>query len=145
VPTAKKWRAAALAAAVFVTGSCGSRSDGGAESADEGSLVLELFEQNSSGQAGTATFTSLEAGRTRIVLELTDPPAVPQPAHIHSGSCEDLGPPVIALTDVEDGRSVTEADTPFEELVRRGLVIHAHKSEAEYDVSVACAPLAGGG
>jgi hypothetical protein len=48
---------------------------------------------------------------------------------------------VIALSDVEDGRSETEAPVSIEQLVEDGVVIHAHKSEAEYDVSVACAPI----
>jgi hypothetical protein len=145
VSAAKTWGATVLVAATLTAAGCGS-SDGGAGSGDEGPLVLELelSEENGSGQGGRATFTSLGVGRTRIVLELTNPPPVPQPAHVHSGSCGDLGQPVIALTDVEGGRSVTVTETPFEELQRPGLVIHAHKSEAEYDVSVACAPLAGG-
>ncbi len=138
-------RAAVLTAAAMIAGGCGSGSDDGAESAAGDPLVLELFEQNGSGQTGTATFTALGEGRTRIVLELTNPPAEPQPAHVHSGSCEDLGPPVVGLTDVEDGRSVTETDTPLDELEGRDLVIHAHKSEAVFDVSIACAPVMRGG
>lgn len=143
--TMTRWRVAVLAAATIMSGGCGTGSDDDAGSASDGTLVLQLSEQNGSGQAGTATFTTLRAGRTRIVLELTDPPAVPQPAHVHSGSCENLGPPVIPLANVEEGRSVTETDTPLEGLEGRELVIHAHKSEAEFDISVACASLMGGG
>jgi hypothetical protein len=146
VATAKKWRAAAaLTAATIVASGCGSASDDDAGRATDAPLVLELSEQNGSGQAGTATFTRLAGDRTRIVLELTNPPPEPQPAHVHSGSCENLGPPVVPLTNVEDGRSVTETDTPLGELRGNELVIHAHKSEAESDISVACAPLIDGG
>jgi hypothetical protein len=42
---------------------------------------------------------------------------------------------------VEEGRSETEAPVSLEQLVEDEVVIHAHKSEAEYDVSVACAPI----
>jgi len=107
----------------------------------EEELTVQLTEQNGSGQSGAATFTALGGGRTRIVLDLGNPPRVPQPAHVHSGSCDDLGDPLVALTSLEDGRSETEAKTTLERLARGDLVIHAHKSAAEYDVSVACAPI----
>jgi Cu/Zn superoxide dismutase len=126
---------------VTVSG-CGG-SDEENRLAGEEALTLRLGEQNQSGQAGTATFTSLDGGRMRIVIELSRPPSVPQPAHIHRGSCDNLGLPVVALQSLEDGRSVTEAEITLEKLERRHLVIHAHKSEAEYDVSVACAAIAG--
>jgi hypothetical protein len=128
-----------LAAAALLGGvGCGG-DDEDAGSGDE--LTLELTEQNGSAQEGTATFTPVGVARTRIVLELTNPPDVPQPAHVHSGSCDDLGDPVVALANVEDGRSETEADLSVDQLVEGDLVIHAHKSEAEFDVSVACAPV----
>ena len=132
--------AGVLAAAVLVAGvGCGG-DDGDAAGGDD-ELTLELAAQNGSEQEGTATFTPLGVGRTRIVMELTNPPDVSQPAHVHSGSCDDLGDPVIALSDVEDGRSETEAPVSIDQLVEDEVVIHAHKSEAEFDVSVACAPV----
>jgi hypothetical protein len=130
-----------LVAAGLIAGVAGCGGGSGAESADGADLSLQLPEQNSSGQDGTATFTSLDGGRTRVVLELTNPPDVPQPAHVHSGTCDDLGDPVVALTSVEDGTSETEVAMSLEKLEEGDLVIHAHKSEAEYDVSVACAPI----
>jgi hypothetical protein len=130
-----------LAAAVLLGGvGCGG-GDGDDDAGSGDELRLELAEQNGSEQEGTATFTPLGVGRTRIVMELTNPPDVSQPAHVHSGSCDDLGDPVIALSNVEDGRSETEASVSIEQLVEDEVVIHAHKSEAEYDVSVACAPI----
>src|SRR5688500_1859582 len=132
---------AALVALSLSMGLVGCGEDGEEASAGEGDLTLQLAEQASSGQEGTATFTSLDGSRTRIVLELTNPPDAPQPAHVHSGSCDDLGDPVVALTDVAEGRSETDAQMSLEELAQGDLVIHAHKSEAEYDVSVACAPI----
>jgi hypothetical protein len=133
--------AAVLAAAALIAGvaGCGGGSEG--ESAGAAELTLELVEQSSSGQDGTATFTSLDGGGTRVVLELTNPPDVPQPAHVHSGTCDDLGDPVVALTSVEEGTSETDVGMSLEELGQGDLVVHAHKSEAEYDVSVACAPI----
>ena len=132
--------AGVLAAAVLL-GGVGCGGDDGDDAGGDDELTLELAEQNGSEQQGTATFTPLGVGRTRIVMELTNPPDVSQPAHVHSGSCDDLGDPVIALSNVEDGRSETEAPVSIEQLVEDEVVIHAHKSEAEYDVSVACAPI----
>jgi hypothetical protein len=135
-----RWVAAVSAGAALIAGlaGCGGGSEAGAGAAN---LSLRLPEQNSSGQDGTARFTSLDGGRTRVTLELTNPPDVPQPAHVHSGTCDDLGNPVVALTSVEGGTSETEVEMSLEELEQGDLVIHAHKSEAEYDVSVACAPI----
>ena len=132
---------AGLLAAAVLLGGVGCGGDDGDDAGGDDELTLELAEQNGSEQEGTATFTPLGVGRTRIVMELTNPPDVSQPAHVHSGSCDDLGDPVIALSDVEDGRSETEAPVSIGQLVDDEVVIHAHKSEAEFDVSVACAPV----
>lgn len=137
-----RWVTSVLVPAALLAGAsgCGGGSDGN-ESADGAQLTVQLSEQNGSGQSGTATFTALDGSRTTIVLELTNPPAVPQPAHVHSGSCDDLGDPVVALPSLEDGRSETEAKMSLDELSQGDLVIHAHKSDAELEVSVACAPI----
>lgn len=139
----RSWAAAVLVPATLIVGlaGCGG-ADGESSAATE--LTLELVEQNSSGQEGTATFAPLDSGDTRIVLELTNPPEVAQPAHVHAGTCDNLGDPVVTLTDVERGRSETETEMSLEDLQQGDFVIHAHKSETEYDVSVACAPIARG-
>lgn len=136
----RSWSALALLAAVVggVVG-CGGGSGEDVGAGEE--FTVRLAEQNGSGQSGTATFIPVDGNRTRIVLELTNSPSVPQPAHVHNGSCDDLGDPLVALTSVEDGRSETEAEMSLERLGQGDLVIHAHKSEADYDVSVACAPI----
>jgi hypothetical protein len=138
----RRWVGTFLASAALSAGAtgCGGGSDGD-ENVGDAELTVQLAEQDGSGQSGTATFTSLDESRTTIVLELTNPPEVPQPAHVHSGTCDDLGDPVVALTNLENGTSETEAAMSLERLVQGDLVIHAHKSEAEFDVSVACAPV----
>jgi hypothetical protein len=40
--------------------------------------------------------------------------------------------------NLEGGTSTTVVDMSIADLQRGGLVVHAHKSEAEFDVSVAC-------
>lgn len=124
-----------LVAALIPLGltACGGGGDSG--------LTLQLAQENGSGQSGTATLTPADDGSTTIVVELTNPPDAPQPAHVHPGSCGDLGDPIAGLQDVVDGHSETTVSLSLLELQSGDLVIHAHKSEAEFDVSVACAPI----
>jgi hypothetical protein len=135
-------RSVAVALALLGLAACGGGDDEDeAAVAGETALSLELTEQNSSGQSGTATLTPAGDERTKIVMELSNPPAAPQPAHVHPGPCDDLGDPVAALTNVVRGRSETTVPLSFDELRRGDLVVHAHKSEREYSISVACAPI----
>jgi hypothetical protein len=129
--------AAPICILVFAIAGCGGNGDAGEES----SVELSLSEQNGSGQSGRATLTEFPDGRTQIVMELSNPPAVEQPAHVHPGPCEDLGPPVAPLTSVLAGRSETVVGMSFDDLRRGGLVVHAHKSAKEFDTSVACAEI----
>jgi hypothetical protein len=114
---------------------CGGDED----SAEPATLELQLEEQSGSGQSGTATLTEVDGGKTRIVIELSNPPAQQQPSHVHPGSCDDLGPPVAGLSNVVDGQAETVVDMSLDELRTGELVVHAHKSAQEYDTSVACA------
>jgi hypothetical protein len=135
-------RSVAVAVALLGLAACGGDDDEGeAVVAGETALSLELTEQNGSGQSGTATLTQAGEERTKIVMELSNPPAVPQPAHVHPGPCDDLGDPVAALANVVRGRSETTVPLSSAELRRGDLVVHAHKSEREYSISVACAPI----
>lgn len=108
---------------------------------DEAGLELQLAEQNGSGQSGSATLTPSDDGGTTIVVELASPPAEPQPAHVHDGTCDNIGDVVAPLESLVEGASETTVPLSLDELRRGGLIVHAHKSEAELDVSVACAPI----
>jgi hypothetical protein len=112
---------------------------GGDDSEEPATLELQLQEQSGSGQSGAATLTEVDGGKTRIVIELSNPPQAPQPSHVHPGSCDDLGPPVAGLSNVVDGKAESVVDMSLDELRTGELVVHAHKSEREYDTSVACA------
>ena len=115
---------------------CGGGSDSG--------LTLQLAQEKGSGQSGTATLTPAGDGRTTVVLELSNPPDAPQPAHVHPGPCGDLGDPIAGLENLVAGRSETTVSMSLDELRTGGLVVHAHKSEAEFEISVACAPIPSG-
>jgi len=118
---------------------CGGEEEQGV--AGESALTLTLAEQKDSGQSGTATLTADGDAQTRVVVELSNPPGPAQPSHIHSGTCDDIGPVVAPLESVEDGKAESVVSMPLEELRRGGLIVHAHKSEAESKVSVACAEI----
>lgn len=122
--------------APFALAGCGGGDEAGASAAE--GITVELAEEKSSGQSGTATLTPVGDTKTRVVVTLSNPPDVPQPSHVHPGSCGDLGDPVAALANVVGGKAETVVDMSLAELQRGGLVVHAHKSEEEYDVSVAC-------
>jgi Cu/Zn superoxide dismutase len=128
----------ATALAVAALAGCGGNDSAGSAS----ELKVELKEQGGSGQHGTAILSATEAGETRVVLELGNPPAAAQPAHIHPGTCEQLDPtPAYALTNVQGGRSATTLPVSLEELRAAELVINVHKSQAEIATYAACGPL----
>jgi hypothetical protein len=117
---------------------------GGAVLAYQESTMVTLNEQNNSGQSGTATFTlSPDASSVTVEINISGGSEVPQPAHIHIGSCEDLDPaPFYPLTSVVNGKSVTvitEADVvDLDYEVSNQFAINVHKSAAEASVYVAC-------
>jgi hypothetical protein len=128
----------ALLVAMALAG-CGGDDEEATGSAD--GLTLTLGEQASSGQSGTATLTADGDARTRVVVELSNPPSVEQPSHVHSGTCDDIGAVVAPLESINDGRAESVVQMSLKELQRGDLIVHAHKSEAESKVSVACSEI----
>jgi hypothetical protein len=116
-------------------------------------LTVKLSEQNKSGETGVATLTDTADG-LMVVLKLDGAPAgVPQPAHIHKGTCEKLDPkPAYPLSSAIDGKSTTEkikgmaaADSTvpapavtIADLLKAPYAINVHKSTTEAMVYVSC-------
>jgi len=103
-------------------------------------LSLALAAQGGSGESGTATLIDMD-GKLKVTILLTGVPVgVAQPAHIHAGSCENLGSPRYTLTDVSGGTSETElAGVSVDQLLGElPLAINVHKSAQEAGVYVAC-------
>ena len=79
------------------------------------------------------------------------------PAHIHSGSCDQLGDVVVPLNDVtypagehvgsESAHAVKTSmnvvDMPLQELIDGNYAINVHKSADEIDVYIACGDIGG--
>jgi hypothetical protein len=125
---------------VALLSGCGG--GGGSSGSDE--VTVDLAEQNGSGESGTATLTA-DGEKTKVVLNLENAPAVPQPAHIHEGSCADLDPnPAYGLTNVMDGMSTTEVDEPLDELREEDYAINVHKSGTDLKTYVACGDIGSG-
>ena len=81
--------------------------------------------------------------QTNVAITLTDALSDgPNPVHIHSGSCDNLGSVKYSLTDVVNGASVTILDLALQDLMADlPLAINVHKSAEELNVYLACADL----
>ena len=101
--------------------------------------VIQLAEQNGSGQTGTATLTETADGKLMVMVELSNGSGVAQPAHIHKGTCANLDPkPAYPLTSLSNGVSDTTVDVSMGTLLGGQYAINVHKSAAEASVYVAC-------
>lgn len=82
----------------------------------------------------------------------------PHPAHIHSGTCAQLGDVVSPLTDVAPlpnagaagpasaipvELSVNQVDMPLQEIIDGGHAINIHQSAEEIDLYIACGDIGG--
>jgi len=136
-----------LAALAFAVAGCGGDDEEGNGDAaapvttaaeEEESITVDLGEQNSSGESSTATLTA-DGEQTVVMIELTGAPAdTPQSAHIHSGTCAELGDVVHPLANVEGGASETTVDAPLADLQGAAFAINVHESEEAIQNYVAC-------
>lgn len=107
------------------------------------SISINLTEQNGSGEYGVATLSE-EGGKVKVTLSMSGSPlGVIQPAHIHIGSCPEVGAVKYPLTFPENGNSDTLLDTTLDELRSQlPLAINVHKSSQEAKIYVACGDFA---
>jgi len=107
------------------------------------SASITLGEQNDSGESGTMALTALSGNRTQVVLTLTGAPTTAQPAHIHTGSCANLGGIKYNLTNVVNGTSTTTINVALNTLLttQLPLAVNVHKSASEINTYVACGDL----
>jgi hypothetical protein len=104
-----------------------------------GVIFVNLNEQNNSGETGSATLTE-ENGQVTVALSmqgyLED---TPQPAHIHVGSCPDVGAVQYPLMNLVNGESTTVLEVTLAQLAGElPLGINVHKSVPEASVYTAC-------
>jgi hypothetical protein len=102
------------------------------------SATIVMNEDNGSGENGTATLTDMGNGQTMVVINLQNGTATPQPAHIHEGSCPNVGKVVHPLATVVNGTSETTVPASLASLLNGTFAINVHKSGAEASVYVSC-------
>lgn len=140
---------ALLATAAFALGACGGGDEGAAlgtspppAGTPEGAgLTLLMRARNNSGQDGTAILTATPDGKTRVVIDLAYSPAGPQPAHINSGTCDNLGAIDHILGGVRSGKIEATAPVSLDSLLAGRFAINVAKSPQEFGVSVSCAEI----
>lgn len=109
-----------------------------AASQDQDELTIDLEEIEDSGVSGTATLSS-EDGSTTVTIDLSGTPeGGSHPAHIHSGTCDDLGDIVFPLDNVEEGTSETTVEASIDDILAEEHVVNVHLSEDEISTYVAC-------
>ena len=105
-------------------------------------IVVAMGALNASGQTGKATLSDMN-GETKVSVKISGGIAsVPQPSHIHMGSCSTPGAIVYQLNPVVDGKAETILDVSLETLGNKlPLLIMVHKSKDEAKVFVSCGDL----
>lgn len=103
-------------------------------------IIVQLASVQNSGESGTATLQEIDGKVTVTITMAQDPfPDTSQPAHIHGGSCPDVGAVKYSLTPVVNGKSVTILPITLSDLRNQGdLAINVHKSAQEITVYTAC-------
>lgn len=106
-------------------------------------LFARLNAQNNSGISGNAVlFEANGKLQVAIAFDSAAPEGVQMPAHIHKGTCENLGEVVYPLTNILNGASETELAVTVAELRSQfPLAVNVHRSAAEASVYVACGDL----
>lgn len=100
---------------------------------------------NSSGQTGSVTLKA-DGDKTVVMIAVTPGAAgVPQPAHIHSGTCEVTAGIDFGLENVMDGKSTTTVSAKLADIVSKDRVVIVHKSGPEAAVYTACGAVSGSG
>ncbi len=102
-------------------------------------VTVTLSAQNGSGENGTATLTQV-GGDVQVVIALSGAPAATaQPAHIHTGTCSDLGGVAYPLTSVTGGKSTTTVKgVTIAALLAKPTAINVHQSADDLQKYVAC-------
>jgi len=108
-------------------------------------LVFNFTAQNNSGVSGTATLSG-EDGNVKVILKLNNSLlgllAPTEPAHIHLGSCANIGGVKYPLNSVVNGKSETMISVSLPQLkAQLPLAINVHKSAEDINTYIACTDL----
>ena len=134
---------AALLLAAFLIGVNGDMA-----SAQQGTATVTMSAatgpDGSGSQTGTVNLTA-NGSQTDVVVKIATSPDgadVEQPAHIHSGTCDNLPSSLLdikyPLTNVVNGTSTTTVAATLESLHKGVFAVNIHKSGDELGVYVSC-------
>ena len=127
-----------LAALLAGCGGGGDTSGTTTSAGKKRSVLVQLQEQNFSGEAGNVTLTG-QGPKTRVVIEMASYAANAQPAHIHEGTCAHLSfQPAYPLNDVKAGRSTTVVNVSLKQLLNAKYAVNLHRSAKQMKIYVAC-------
>jgi len=102
------------------------------------SITVTLGRGRDGSQPGTATLMAM-GSQTEVDISITPGAAgVPQPVHIHAGTCDNLGAVVYPLTNIVDGKSMTLVNASLSSLETGKFAINAHLSQAGINTYVSC-------
>ena len=115
---------------------------------DNSSPMISMGAQNNSNLNAKYKITAVGSpsgisSQTKVTLTVSNAPqGVSMPAHVHSGTCANIGAVKYPLSNVVNGTSTTTIDASILQLkMVLPLAINIHKSVAEVGVYVACADL----
>ncbi len=102
-------------------------------------IKITLKEENNSGESGMVLLKERD-GKTDVSITIVgSASAEKQPAHIHEGSCPDVGSVLFPLSTVENGKSETSISATIDELKKElPLAINIHASVKNSALYVAC-------
>ncbi|PWU23598.1 hypothetical protein C5B42_02435 [Candidatus Cerribacteria bacterium 'Amazon FNV 2010 28 9'] len=105
-------------------------------------FTIQLAAVKNSGQSGTATFEEVN-GKVKVTVTITGKKStVPEPEHIHFGTCAKPGDVIYPLSDVVNGSAITMLPVDIATLSSKGqLILNIHKSVQESNVYMACGAL----
>jgi hypothetical protein len=105
-------------------------------------VQVNLDTQNNSYESGSATLQEISGKVVVTIMMKGYPKTIPQPAHIHIGSCPNPGSVKFPLSSVINGQSTTTIDTTLAKLEALGpLAINVHKSVSSSNIYVSCGDL----
>jgi hypothetical protein len=108
-------------------------------SAATSTLTIPISAQNASGETGTATLTQVGPDLKVVIALKGEPATASQPAHIHTGTCANLGGVVYPLSSVVAGASTsTVKGVTIDKLLGSSYAINVHESSANIAHYVAC-------
>ena len=104
-----------------------------------GPVKFTLHPQNHSGETADVVMTQAD-GNTIVTVTTMNGPALPQPIHIHKGTCDTLDPkPAYPLTTVQDGKSTTTLKgMTISQFETSDFAINVHHSTSDVPTYYAC-------